>query len=128
MPIFSTLLAIRVDETHRSCMMEWALPFVSDCHAMHIHNQFYSVDVCMCVCMCVHAHACAYMRVHICVRIHACVPVCAYMCIHVHMCAYMHAHTVACMCIHAHACCVRVLARLLSSGAAPLGLSGAPLR
>ena len=35
MPIFSTLLAVRVDERHQYCMMEWALLSVSDRQAMH---------------------------------------------------------------------------------------------
>ena len=30
MPIFFTLLAVRADERHRYCMMEWALLLVLD--------------------------------------------------------------------------------------------------
>ena len=48
------------------------------------------------------------MCVCVCVCMHVCV------CVHVCVCAYV--------CV-----CVRVLARLLSGGAAPFGLSGAPL-
>ena len=72
------------------------------------------VYVCLCVCLRVHECICVY----VCVYTHVCMCVC--LCVYVCVCV--------CVCVCAHVCVsymymcqyIRVIARLLSSGAAPL--------